>query len=75
VEHEKEARGMTLHVVRDIPRNTFALVVNGDRISEFSTEQAAWEFAEDAYGVAQAATEMECSIADATVQELQRGEK
>jgi len=63
---------MTLVVVRDAAKNAFVLVVNGDRIGEFSTEEAAWEFAEDAYSVAQAAMEMECSVAEIERQRRQQ---
>jgi hypothetical protein len=44
---------MKLAVVRDTPRCAFTLVADGQRVGEFPTEQAAWEFAEDAFGVAQ----------------------
>jgi hypothetical protein len=43
---------MTLAVIRDVPRACFVLLANGKRIGEFETEAAAWEFAEDAFGVA-----------------------
>jgi hypothetical protein len=46
---------MTLAVIRDVPRACFVLVANGHRIAEFETEAAAWQFAEDQFGVAQAA--------------------
>ena len=44
---------MTLAVIRDVPRACFVLLANGKRIGEFETEAAAWEFAEDQFGVAQ----------------------
>jgi hypothetical protein len=44
---------MTLAVIRDVPRACFVLLANGKRIGEFETEAAAWQFAEDAFGVAQ----------------------
>jgi hypothetical protein len=42
-------------VIRDVPRACFVLLANGKRIGEFKTEAAAWQFAEDQFGVAQAA--------------------
>jgi hypothetical protein len=46
---------MTLRVIRDVPRACFVLVVDGHRIAEFETEAEAWDYAEDAFGVAQSA--------------------
>jgi hypothetical protein len=42
---------MTLLLIRDVPRNSFALIVNGERVGEFRTSAAAWQFAEDQFGV------------------------
>jgi len=44
---------MKLAVVRDTPRCAFVLVADGRPVAEFETEAAAWEFAEDQFGVAQ----------------------
>jgi|HubBroStandDraft_5_1064220.scaffolds.fasta_scaffold230007_2 hypothetical protein len=41
---------MTLAVIRDVPRACFVLLANGERVGEFETEAAAWEFAEDQFG-------------------------
>jgi hypothetical protein len=42
---------MTLLVIRDVPRSSWALIVNGERIAEFRTPAAAWEYAEHAFGI------------------------
>jgi hypothetical protein len=44
---------MTLLIVRDVPRNKFALILNNERVAEFATASAAWEFCEDQFGVAE----------------------
>jgi hypothetical protein len=44
-----------LAVVRDTPRWVFVLVADGRPVAEFETEAEAWQFAEDQFGVAQAA--------------------
>ena len=44
---------MMLLVIRDVPRNKFALILNNERVAEFATASAAWEFCEDQFGVAE----------------------
>ena len=42
---------MMLLVIRDVPRNKFALILNNERVAEFATASAAWQFAEDQFSV------------------------
>lgn len=44
---------MIVLVLRDTPRNSFALIVDGERVGEFASEADAWAFAELSFGVAQ----------------------
>ena len=48
---------MKLLVIRDVSRNKFALIVNGERIGEFASEADAWRYAQDAFGIVESATD------------------
>jgi hypothetical protein len=66
---------MTLLLIRDTPRNSFALIVNGERVAEFPTAAAAWQFAEDAFSVAQCQPVRNASVKHIAGSKAGSGEK